>query len=251
MPMINTAKLAVANGQPEIFYSIQGEGKNIGTPSVFVRCTTCNLHCTWCDTAYTWNWQDTNYAHRSPTKYNRADEQLEVEIVNIADSVEAFGCKQVVLTGGEPMLQQQPLTLLMQELRRRDASYFFEVETNGTVTPEPAFDALINQYNVSPKLASSGNESNLALREKPLTFFAGSGKSVFKFVVCSPEDMQEISTITQQYSVPGEQTYLIPEGINAQAMEEKSAWIMELCKSQGLHFSDRMHVRLFGSKRAT
>src|SRR5258705_1762757 len=72
----------------ELFYSIQGEGKLAGVPSVFVRASGCNLRCTWCDTPYA-SWEP------------EGDAPAVDEIVS---RVAAFNTKHVVLTGGEPMI---------------------------------------------------------------------------------------------------------------------------------------------------
>ena len=48
-------------GKPEIFHSLQGEGASIGAATVFLRLALCNLSCTWCDTKYTWGWENYNY----------------------------------------------------------------------------------------------------------------------------------------------------------------------------------------------
>src|SRR5438046_8727725 len=72
----------------ELFYSIQGEGKLAGVPSVFIRASGCNLRCVWCDTPY--------------ASWDPKGEDVGVD--EIVRQIEAFGTKHVVVTGGEPMI---------------------------------------------------------------------------------------------------------------------------------------------------
>ena len=116
-------KLARLNGKAEIFYSIQGEGKNIGRPSIFIRTSLCNLHCSWCDTDYTWNWKGTPFHHQNEAvagyqKFDKAEYIAELPVEDIANEVVALGCKNIVLTGGEPLLQQTDLLELIRHLRK-------------------------------------------------------------------------------------------------------------------------------------
>src|SRR3972149_1326726 len=92
------------NGKPEVFYTIQGEGASIGKPAVFLRTSTCNLYCVWCDTPYTWNWDNTPYEHKDGVKYNRKEQSVKMEVEDIVALLSTFACKRIVLTGGEPML---------------------------------------------------------------------------------------------------------------------------------------------------
>lgn len=247
-------KLARLRGKPEIFFSIQGEGKSVGTPSVFVRTSPCNLHCVWCDTDYTWNWRGTRFPHVNDAKpgYEKFDKKkwiAECETAAVAEAVAVFPCKNVILTGGEPMLQQLALTALMRALRSKSADYRFEVETNGTLVPTAEFDAAIDQYNVSPKLENSGNPRRL--REKPaaLRFFAASPKANFKFVVAEKNDLAEVLGLLKTYAIAPEKVWLMPEGTSAKALARRRKWLVEMCKQHGLHYSDRLHVQIWGAKK--
>src|SRR5678815_557247 len=98
------------SGGPEVFASIQGEGVSIGVPSVFVRLSECNLKCTYCDTKYTWDWES----------FNRDDETAETATSELVERVVAIAgehTRNVVITGGEPLLQQVPLAELASLLK--------------------------------------------------------------------------------------------------------------------------------------
>jgi organic radical activating enzyme len=254
MTSIRTLKLARLHGRPEIFFSIQGEGKSVGIPSVFVRTALCNLHCIWCDTDYTWNWKGTRFPHVNDAKpgYQKFDKKewiAECDIAEVATEVAAFPCRNVILTGGEPMLQQTGLVALMTALRNVSPEYRFEVETNGTMLPSPEFDAAIDQYNVSPKLENSGNVRRL--REKPAAyrFFAGSPKANFKFVVAAKNDLAEVLSLIGTYGIAPEKVWLMPEGTSAKALASRRRWLVEICKQHGFRYSDRLHVQIWGAKK--
>ena len=237
-----------------MFYSIQGEGKSIGIPSVFVRTSLCNLHCIWCDTDYTWNWEGTRFAHENDSmpgyrKFSKKEWIAVSDIPSTAEIVTGFQCKNIVLTGGEPMLQQAALLGLMQHLRRLSADYRFEIETNGTLSPTPDFDAAIDQYNVSPKLENSANPRRLREKSTPLRFFADSPKANFKFVVAEIEDLEEILALLEKYAVPPEKVWLMPEGNSAVKLAQRRIWLVETCKKHGFRYSDRLHVQIWGGKK--
>lgn len=244
-------KIAKPDLRPEIFYSIQGEGKNIGQPSIFIRTSLCNLHCIWCDTDYTWNWEGTRFAHYNDQqegyqKFKMSEVIEEMTVKKVVDQVSEFPCKNIVLTGGEPMMQQDALVALMKQLGE---DYWFEIETNGTILPDPAFDQLIHQYNVSPKLANSGNSQKLREKKKAYNFFSDSPKAHFKFVVASQTDLEEILLLIEKYTISPQNVYLMPEGNSAAQLQERQEWIIEVCKKYSFHFTSRLHVLIYGSKR--
>ncbi|MBN2603352.1 MAG: radical SAM protein [Candidatus Thermoplasmatota archaeon] len=96
----------------EIFYSIQGEGKWTGLPNIFIRTTGCNLRCSYCDTKYAY------------------DEGTEKSIKDILKEIKKFSCKNICITGGEPLLQSDILKLLEFLIKE---NYSICLETNGSI----------------------------------------------------------------------------------------------------------------------
>jgi 7-carboxy-7-deazaguanine synthase len=146
-------------GGPEIFASLQGEGPSMGRPVAFVRLSRCNLACVWCDTAYTWHFTGDNRPHRDGSTFERRANQVALTPAETAARIAALGQNRLVITGGEPLLQAGGLAEMLEHLP--DISV--EIETNGTVAAPPRLDIRVDQYNVSPKLAHSGNPAELAL----------------------------------------------------------------------------------------
>src|SRR5690606_12145258 len=132
-------------GEPEIFASLQGEGPSVGKPCAFVRLSRCNLACHWCDTPYTWHFSGDNRPHRGGETYERTANQITLDEADVAARIAALGKPRLVVTGGEPLLQAPALARMLTLL----PPMAIEIETNGTVAPTPAVDALIGQYNVS------------------------------------------------------------------------------------------------------
>ena len=254
IPSNQSLKLAKLHGEPEIFHSLQGEGVSLGVPSIFVRSSLCNLHCRWCDTDYTWNWKGTPWPHdREITdpnyqKFNREDSIVEMPICEVVTKITSFPCLNVILTGGEPLLQDAAWVALMKHLTESDPAYRFEVETNGTIVPSDAFDACVHQYNVSPKLANSGNDPNLRLKATPLSFFATSHKTWFKFVIAEPSDLDEVASLIHQYNLPKNRIILMPEGRDDVTLQHRRLWLADQCRDQNYRYSDRLHIQLWGSK---
>jgi 7-carboxy-7-deazaguanine synthase len=146
----------------EVFRSLQGEGRNQGHITTFVRLAGCNLDCRWCDTRYA----------RSGGEERTREEVLEV--------VHALGCHRVCITGGEPLLQGGELVPLLSALH--EEGYGIEIETNGTIDFRP-FQSFASIC-MDVKCPSSGERSDLAL------LASLGGEDSVKFVVGSAEDCE-------------------------------------------------------------
>ena len=252
--MSATLKLAILNGKPEIFHTLQGEGVSMGVPAIFVRSSLCNLHCSWCDTDYTWNWEGTPWKHENDStagyaKFKKSEYILEISIEDVAKEVRQYPCKNLILTGGEPLLQQPAWFALIQHLRAQDSEYRFEVETNGTQLPTTEMAQAIDQFNVSAKLSNSGNDAKLRDNAKSMAFFAKSPKAWFKFVIQDPKDLAEMQELEEKYAIPRERILLMPEGRTEEVLQKRRLWLADLCRDHGYRFSDRLHIQLWGSKR--
>lgn len=211
----------------ELFYSFQGEGLNAGVPAIFVRFGNCNLKCTWCDTKYTWQ------PGVSDNQVIATPELIE----KIRALSEKNNCRHLVITGGEPMLQQSEFVAL----RKAFPDFYIEVETNGSQAVTPECQAAVDLFTVSYKMKNSGNDS---YELKTL-----SEKCVYKFVMCAPEDSDEINALIKQYGLPPQKIFIMPEGVTAQALEQKTPFVTAFALKYGYRFTTRLHVLRWGAKR--
>ena len=234
-------------GGPEIFASVQGEGPSMGMPVAFMRLSRCNLACVWCDTAYTWHFQGDERPHRGGVEYDRKANQLSLPEDEVAARIMALGQSRLVITGGEPLLQAPALARLLELLP--DVSV--EIETNGTTKAPAPLDIRIDQFNVSPKLAHSGNPAELALLPERLDAYATDPRAWFKFVIAEPADVEEVLALRDRYRFRPGHVFLMAEGTDSETLREREKWLAPLCVRHGFRLSDRLHIHLFGDTRAT
>jgi 7-carboxy-7-deazaguanine synthase len=223
----------------EVFYSIQGEGKLMGVPSVFVRVSGCNLRCVWCDTPYA-SWQPEG-----------EDRPLDW----IVEQVRQYPARHVVLTGGEPMIMPEIGPLCT---RLKTQGYHLTMETAATVYQPVAVDLA----SLSPKLANStpwekeggrfasAHEKNRLNVPVIQRFIDQSPEIQLKFVVARPDDMEEIQSLLSQLTGwSASDVLLMPEGTDAQTLRTRALWISDLCRQTGYRYCPRLHVELYGNRR--
>jgi 7-carboxy-7-deazaguanine synthase len=225
----------------ELFYSIQGEGKLTGVPSVFIRASGCNLRCVWCDTPYaSWN-----------------PEGDDIPVAQIVRRVAEFGARHVVLTGGEPMIMPDVVELC-EALHQR--KHHITIETAATIFHPLKLDLA----SLSPKLSNStphereGGKFAIMHEKQRLNipviqqFIDASPDFQLKFVVAGDKDLDEIQEILEQLkNYKPSDVLLMPEGTDAETLNQRAGWIADICKRTGFRFCPRLHIALFGNKRGT
>jgi len=224
----------------EIFFSIQGEGKLAGVPSVFIRTTGCNLRCTWCDSPST-SWKP---------------EGDDVGVEEVLDRVSDHPAVHAVLTGGEPLLAHG-----VEELthRLRESGYHLTVETAGTIWK----DIVCDLASISPKLSNSTpwerEDGRLAERHERqrlnlpiIRRFMALPDYQLKFVVDRPEDVTDIDAVLCELGdFDPADVLLMPQGVTPEELNHRGPWIAELCKRRGFRFCPRLHIGLYGNTRGT
>jgi 7-carboxy-7-deazaguanine synthase len=224
----------------EIFHSVQGEGRLVGVPSVFVRTSGCNLRCWFCDSGYT-SWQ--------PEGENLA-------IVEILARITDFPPRHAVVTGGEPLIAPE-IEELCTALRQRD--YHITVETAATVFKPVECDLA----SLSPKLSNSTpwqrdggrhaeRHERLRLRSEVILAFMERSDYQLKFVIDKPGDVDEVRDLLKLLpDVDYSKVLLMPQGVSREELHTRGQWLIEECKKHGFRFCPRLHIELFGNVRGT
>lgn len=270
----------------ELFYSVQGEGRYTGVPSVFLRTFGCNFTCggfgmpngevsnernlinakeyknyndlplvtTGCDSYASW---DVRFKHLSPKLSTDAIAQAIVDLLPFKE----WRDEHLVITGGEPLLGWQrayPDLLnhpLMKELKE------LTFETNGTQPLSEEFKNYLRldwiaeswdreiTFSVSPKLSCSGEKREDAIKPEIIRDYQTIGYTYLKFVVATEEDANEALEVTELYRQAGftGPVYLMPVGGVESVYAMNNKRVAELALKHGLRYSDRMHIPLFGN----
>ena len=165
----------------EMFSSINGEGTHAGQLAFFIRFTGCNLNCSYCDTKWA-NVPDAKYTEMT------ADE--------ILSAVKKSGIKNVTVTGGEPLIQQEIFSLL--ETLCGDGRYV-EIETNGSADVSAVFKIKDNRpaLTMDYKLPASGMESHMRTENFNLL----EKKDTVKFVAGSRADLERTLEIIREFGL--------------------------------------------------
>jgi 7-carboxy-7-deazaguanine synthase len=228
------------------FYTIQGEGKYIGYPSVFCRTSTCNLKCHWVNTDGTSTICDTPHTSFNP-EVNMTD------IGTLVSNITSYNCQHIVITGGEPFLQKN-LSLFIEQLKQVMPNCFITIETNGTLYSKTLADFI----SISPKLSSSGMDLKYGKLHNSKRINLDSLKELItnheyqlKFVINDHNDISEILQLRDQLqNMTGfninDNIWVMPQGIEDTQLQSKMKWLWDVCKEYKWKYSDRLHVRCYG-----
>jgi organic radical activating enzyme len=274
----------------ELFYSIQGEGRFMGVPSVFLRTFGCNFTCdgfgmpkgeksdereiiahhadqykdykslplvtTGCDSYASW---DVRFKHLSPL----------LSVDGIVDAIlrmlphGKWTSEHLVITGGEPLLGWQrayPVLLSHPDMVNLEEITF---ETNGTQALTPQFSEYLKThwrkgwdrltFSVSPKLSVSGEKWEDAIKPEIIAQYQEHGFVYLKFVVASEQDVAEAEMAVQCYRDNGftGPVYLMPVGGVESVYAMNNKNVALMAMKKGYRYSDRLQVPLFKNEWGT
>jgi 7-carboxy-7-deazaguanine synthase len=191
----------------EIFKSIQGESTYAGIPCTFVRLTGCNLRCSYCDTTYAY------------------EEGIEMTANEIIMKIEGYGCKNVCITGGEPLIQKN-IVKLITLLKKNKYKIF--VETNGAVNIDSLPVNIIRIIDI--KCPDSG--MNKEMDWNNLERLRGADE--VKFVISSKKDYEWAKKIVKKHSLQDKTNVLFGTAYGKLKPESLAEWILK----------DKLDVRL-------
>lgn len=222
--------------------TIQGEGPAAGRCATFVRLSGCNLSCQWCDTPYTWD----------TARFDVRGETQHLTAAEIAQRVhEAGAAPIVVLTGGEPLLQQDR-PAWAQLLTTLDATRAVHLETNGTIVPNGLTQAVTASVVVSPKLGHAGPHRGHQDPRMPAAWrdIIPANRAVHLKIVCrGAADVAHAVTLAGAVGCPRDRTWVMPEGDDAATLGARWREIAEAAAAAGINATHRLHTLAWGDER--
>jgi len=245
----------------EHFYSIQGEGRYTGTPSLFIRLGGCNMKCEGfgcsetapdgvevqgCDTVYAVNKEHFSQNWIPITKSS--------ELLNILDLYELPRHVDIVLTGGEPLIYANDEIFIEFLNALHENGHRICFETNGSLGVDfqkyPVYKECI--FALSVKLSNSNEPLKKRVNGDIIYSLATNSKEAFFKFSIDAESItlgleEEINDIL--IHSPLTQVYCMPVGGSKQEVEKNTEPLIEFCKAKGYNFSDRLHIRIWDQNK--
>jgi 7-carboxy-7-deazaguanine synthase len=184
----------------EIFKSIQGESSYAGIPCVFVRLTGCTLRCSYCDTTYAY------------------DEGAEMSACEILETIKRYGCKNVCVTGGEPLLQSSVIKLI--DLLKK-SHYNIFVETGGSINIDMLPKAVTRIMDI--KCPDSGMEKEMDWGNIERL----KSNDEVKFIISSKNDYEWAKRITRKYKLTDRAQILFGVAYGRMKPKTLAGWILK------------------------
>jgi 7-carboxy-7-deazaguanine synthase len=227
--------------------TIQGEGKRAGRLCTFIRTNFCNLRCAFKDGGIC----DTPYTSHNPEKGKlmEVDDVLK-ELLNVINK-SGHNVDDIIITGGEPYMHEGLIELVN---KLEEQGFYVTIETNGTIFRKVNADLI----SISPKLVSSipkdeelrkvhvmNRNYNYSINE-----FEKFNKNIqYKFVYTCKEDIDEINDFCEQFAIPKDRVWLMPEGADLKSQIKHTKETMDKAIENGFNFTSRLHILAYGDKR--
>ena len=236
----------------EMFYSIQGEGRTMGIPCIFIRLAGCNILCGGIDNVNekgmkngaTWRCDSIEVWKKGQPK---SPEEIVMELDSKFDFLQMMKSEYVhlIITGGEPLLQIEAIEEFIIYLNGMGIFPVIEIETNGTIVPSEILTDAVEYWNVSPKLSNSGVNRDSRINPKALAYFGNSDKAIFKYVIHSPSDFEEVRQFVKLTGVMKEKIWLMPAASDQIQLAKVSEEVVKICLTERMNFSSRLQIGIW------
>ncbi len=236
----------------EIFYSLQGEGRYIGHPSLFIRLAGCNMTCPGlpCDTVRA---VDAKSFADGWVRYDTATNLISA-VYDAIDSKTKTVPKHIVITGGEPTIHFANPVFLELAKHFVESDFLITVETNATVALDFEANPILGNFifSMSVKLSNSGEAYAKRIKLDVIEMYTKSSKSSFlKFVLdenmINSTAFEEIDSIIKHLPCKPD-IYCMPKASKKAELDLTTKAVFDFCMLHGFIYSDRIHIRAYDDK---